>query len=109
MKAPWTNKTGLAKLLAIFATLLGVSFGLCGVNFIAVLRFVPLSGPGRQGPATLQDRWVDFLGGVLSVTAYLELAGMIVGLGGLVVVGVLMATGSGAVTGITKTDKDEPQ
>jgi hypothetical protein len=32
MKAPWRDKTGLAKWVAIFATTLGVATGLCALN-----------------------------------------------------------------------------
>ncbi|WP_263375680.1 hypothetical protein [Granulicella aggregans] len=40
MKTPWTDKTGLAKLVAILATILLISLGLCGANFFAVLSFM---------------------------------------------------------------------
>jgi len=35
MRAPWTNKTGLAKAATIFACIFGISTGLCGVTGIA--------------------------------------------------------------------------
>jgi hypothetical protein len=74
MKMPWTGKTGLAKAVAFFATLLVVSLGLCGVNFFAVLK---LGNPTQNAS-------------VLMITAWVELAGIIAGILGLVVVAVIV-------------------
>jgi hypothetical protein len=92
MKTPWTNKTGTAKLVAIFSTSLGIAVGLCGINFFAVIRFVPLSGPGRSGSLTAHDRFVDALGTLLTIAGVLELVvifGSIVALIALAVNGVI--------------------
>jgi hypothetical protein len=77
MKAPWANKTGAAKLAVWSATVLGVSLGLCGANFAAVMG---ISEPGASGA------WASIATGLsipLMVTAYLELGGMLVGAVGL--------------------------
>ena len=85
--APWANKTGLAKATAILATVLGVSLGLCGMNFFAVISFAGSS-------------W--FSGGVtfLAVAGWIELAAIALSFVGLIVVGVMAAvravTGSGS-------------
>jgi hypothetical protein len=36
MKAPWHDQTGLAKLLAILLTILGIGLGLCGATFLGL-------------------------------------------------------------------------
>lgn len=69
MKMPWQERTGLSKFAAIFGCLLGISTGLCGANVLLI-------------SATTNDA----ASGVLIVTAYLELAGMIAGAGGLLIV-----------------------
>lgn len=78
MKMPWTDKTGLAKAAVFFATVLGVSLGLCGVNFLTVV-----GGAARSGSAGL----ISFL----LVAAYVELAAMAFGALGLVIVLVVWA------------------
>lgn len=88
MKMPWHDKTGLSKLAAIFATTFGIALGLCGANFAAVIRFVPLAGPAPP-PGTPQ--WP---GQLLTVTGFLELAAMAISIGGLVVVGIFAAARS---------------
>ena len=70
MKVPWSDKTGTSKLIAIFATGLLISLGLCGLNFFAVIRFVPLSGPGPKPGRPYPPQWP---GRVLSITGVLEL------------------------------------
>jgi hypothetical protein len=40
---PWRKRTGLAKAAAILATILLVSLGLCGINFVALTN---MSGIG---------------------------------------------------------------
>jgi hypothetical protein len=85
MKMPWTGKSGLAKAVAFFATLLVVSIGLCGANFFAVIRFVPLAGPAPP-PGT--PTWPTTL---LTVTGWMEIAGIAVGVCGLVIAGVANA------------------
>ncbi len=85
MKLPWAGKSGLAKSAAFFATLLLVSSGLCGINFFVVLRFVPLSG----GSSLNEPGWPSAL---LSVTAFIELVGIAVGVLGLIAAAIV-ATG----------------
>ena len=76
MKMPWSDKTGLAKAAVFFATVLGVSFGLCGVNVV-----VAMTG--------LRGHWSDRGAALLTVVGYLELAGMVFGLMGLVITGLI--------------------
>jgi hypothetical protein len=83
MKMPWTGKSGLAKAVAFFATLLAVSIGLCGVNYVAWT--VAMSVGAR--PDT--SHWVRQLGGTAMITGMIELVGMAVGAVGLVVVGLV--------------------
>jgi hypothetical protein len=90
MEMPWANKTGIAKLVAIFATALGIAAGLCGANFVAVMLFVPLGGPRPQAPPTLRERISDAVGATLSVTAYLELATILISLAALIVLGLIL-------------------
>jgi len=68
----WTGKSGLAKAAAVLATILGISLGLCGLNFIAVLHV--------QGDSSF-----------LLLTAYMELAGILLGAFGLLIVLVIWA------------------
>jgi hypothetical protein len=76
MKMPWHGKTGLARPTAILATLLLVSSGLCGANYVAVI-----GSQSRQTPG--------WLGGLLIATGIAELLGIAVGLVGLVCVAVI--------------------
>lgn len=69
MKMPWREKTELAKAATIFGCLLGVSTGLCGANALVL-------------SATMNHS----IGGFFIFTAYLELAGMLIGAAGLMVV-----------------------
>jgi hypothetical protein len=71
MKMPWQNLTGLAKLAAIFATILGIAVGLCGLNIVAVSL-------GRDYPGTL-----------LTITAFFEMVAIVVSSLGLVVIGII--------------------
>jgi hypothetical protein len=75
MSLPWTGKTGLAKLATIFATGFLVSLGLCGANFVAVMS-------GFSGHPVLPN--------LLFITAWLEIAGMLVCAVGLLVIGIVM-------------------
>jgi hypothetical protein len=84
LKAPWANKTGAAKLTAIFATSLLIALGLCGVNFVATIRFVPLSGPGNHVPPTTQERTADLISNLLGFTAFFEIAVILISIVGLV-------------------------
>ncbi|HEY5330987.1 MAG TPA: hypothetical protein VIJ79_13960 [Acidobacteriaceae bacterium] len=86
MNAPWHDQTGLAKAATIFAVLFVVSLGLCGANFVA---------------ASALNRGIS---GLLIVTAYAELLGMIVGLGGLVIIG-LIAIGAAVVRFFSPPDE----
>lgn len=75
MRAPWTNKTGLAKATAILATVLGISLGLCGVNYIAFV-----SHYDTLGNAAFQ---------ILVWAAWCETAAIVVSAAGLIVVGAM--------------------
>src|ERR1700761_579809 len=83
MKLPWQNRTGYSKAIAILATILTISLGLCGANFFAVIRFVPMGVPA---PAAGTPTWP---GALLSITAWLEIAGIIGSVLGLAFVGTL--------------------
>jgi len=85
MRLPWTNKTGMAKATAILATMLIVSFGLCGANFVSVVVFVPFGGGAGA------SSWRNSLGSVFSVMGVLELVGIAVGIIGLVIIGLTYA------------------
>jgi hypothetical protein len=85
------KKSGLARAAAVLATGFGISFGLCGLNAIAITSI-----PGRGA-------------GFLLVTAYLELAGMIICAAGLIVVAVVaifrfFASRSGAPSGNERSE-----
>ena len=73
MRAPWTNKTGLAKAATIFACVFGISTGLCGANFILAEPAVNHDGLERA----------------LVVIGMVEVAVMILSLAGLVVIAVI--------------------
>jgi len=75
MKAPWTDKTGLAKLVAILATTLLIALGLCGVNYATFLVSSSKLGPQMT------------IG--LLVTGYIELAAIILSIAGLVLTGLV--------------------
>jgi len=70
MKLPWTQQTGLAKAAAILATGLIVSLGLCGLNFALM---IPMQGDND----------------VLMATGWLELAGIVLCGGGLLVLALI--------------------
>jgi hypothetical protein len=82
MKMPWMEKTGLAKGATIFATLLLVSLGLCGFNFVAVIGFVPMGGGASP------QSWRQTLGVMLTITGMIEFVGMAIGIAGLLSVGI---------------------
>ena len=89
MKALWRDKTGLAKWIAIFATTLGVATGLCGLNFVGVVLFVPLAGSAPPAPVTIGDRIHEAISALLTIAAYLELTVMAVSLAALFVLGIV--------------------
>jgi hypothetical protein len=80
------GSTGWAKGLAIFAILLVISLGLCGLNYGAAL-LVKAPANGSANP----------LGGILIWTGVLELVGMGVGAFGIVIclLGLLVQTAIG--------------
>jgi hypothetical protein len=78
MKMPWAAKTGLAKAVAVFATLTLVSLGLCGANFGFMFLF-------KGADTHLQSA----LSGVFVITAFLEAAGIVIGISGLFVMGLV--------------------
>lgn len=73
MRAPWTNKTGLAKAATILACVFGISMGLCGANFILT---EPAVNHGNL------ERALVAIGTV-------ELAVMVLSLAGLMIVAVI--------------------
>jgi hypothetical protein len=77
MKMPWHNKTGLARLATIFVVLLLVSLGLCGANFALFTRFGAIGGGGPVPDKVL------FATNTLMTTGFLELGGILIGVGGL--------------------------
>lgn len=75
------DSTGWKRALAIFAAILAISAGLCGLNYGAFyLLHPPLSGPSTAGKQA-----VDRMGGILMTTGMLELLGMAAGALGLVI------------------------
>jgi hypothetical protein len=78
---PERRRLTAAKLVTLSAAILLVSLGLCGANFLLVVRFVPLVGPGPQPGQPVPSEWP---GQVLAITGYLELAGIAVGIIGLI-------------------------
>ena len=91
MKAPWQDKTGLAKWVAIFSTSLGVATGLCGLNFVGVMFLVPLGGGNAPARVTVWDwiHWIHWIiTGVLTVGAYVEVAVIAVSLVAMLVLAV---------------------
>ncbi len=86
MRNPLGGSTGWAKGLAIFAALLVISLGLCGLNYGAVLLLkTPANGSANP------------LGGILIVAGVLELLGMGLGALGVVIclLGLLIQTAIG--------------
>jgi hypothetical protein len=78
MKTPWEGKVGVAQYTAIFATLLTISFGLCGANYLLVGLLDGISGSNSG----------NFWGSLLIATGLIESVGIFVGAAGLV--GVLL-------------------
>lgn len=92
VKAPWRDKTGLAKWVAIFATTLGIATGLCGLNFIGVLFLVPLSGGNAPAKETVWD-WVhEVIADLLTIGAYVEVFVIASSLVALLVLAIIMIT-----------------
>ena len=83
MKLPWESKTGLAKAATVLATVLLISFGLCGANAFAVVRFLSFNGSEAQ---RAQIRVVN---SVLIFTGWVELVGILGSLLGLIICGVM--------------------
>ena len=90
MKGPWTDKTGLAKWVAIFSTSLGIATGLCGLNFVGVLFLVPMGGGIPPAKVTGWDWIHGFITGVLTVGAYAEVLVIGISLAALFVLAVVM-------------------
>jgi hypothetical protein len=84
------NSTGWTRALAIFAAVLVISLGLCGLNFGAV----SLLGTQMNGPAVPGNQAAQRLSGILIWTGILELFGMGVGALGVVtsLLGLLIQT-----------------
>jgi hypothetical protein len=73
MKLPWTGKSGEAQAVAVLATVLIVSLGLCGLNW-------GIDSSARWSRPL--DNWVLF-------TGMIELAAIVLSAGGLFVLGLL--------------------
>src|ERR1700736_2271409 len=87
------GSTGWTRALAIFAALLVISLGLCGLNYGAVSLFrTPINGPSVPG-----NQAAERLGGILIWTGMLELVGMGVGALGVVIclLGLFIQTATG--------------
>jgi hypothetical protein len=83
MRTPWYNKTGLAKLATVFATLLILSLGLCGANFALFRLFASIDGGGQ-----VPER-VVLATNTLMTTGFFELLGIATGIGGLLITAAL--------------------
>jgi hypothetical protein len=64
-KMPWHDKQGRAKAIAVFATILLVSLGLCGVNIVAVMTMGDRMGSlltwtAIIGAFGLRRLWLDW-------------------------------------------------
>jgi len=100
MKLPWHKRTGYSKAIAILATILTISLGLCGANFFAVIRFVPLGGPA---PAPGTPTWP---GTVLSITGWAEIVAICGSILGLAIVGGLRSVHNWRHTEPATKDKE---
>jgi hypothetical protein len=78
MKLPWHDRTGYPKSIAIFATILTVSLGLCGANLALFSRHGYISGPNDPTRSAGLSMF-------LMATGFFETIGIAVGLGGLVI------------------------
>ena len=76
MKMPWEDRTGLAKAAAVLASVLTVSLGLCGANYL-------IAGGGQGSSVAIP---------LIALTGILELLGIFVGFTGLLIVGLLALT-----------------
>jgi hypothetical protein len=100
MTSGLSKKGSLGRLAAIFAAILLVSSGLCGVNTVLMFWFVPMSGSGPANHAQ------NIVGSLLMATGFIELGGIAFGLVCLIAV---------ALTGIftyffgkKQSNEDEP-
>jgi hypothetical protein len=69
--------------MAFFAIVLLVSVGLCGLNLLAFGKYGAISGGTPAPPRSAE------LSMILMGTGFIELLGMMIGAGGLLVVGVV--------------------
>jgi ABC-type transporter Mla subunit MlaD len=83
MKMPWRGENRTTKLVTMFALLLLVSIGLCAGN-LALFSHYGAIGGGQPNPPASTDATMLLMG-----TGFVELAGMAVGMLGLIVVGVI--------------------
>lgn len=74
----WFSKANLKKRIAMFASIAGVSIGLCGANFALFARYGYISGPNDPTRSA-------GLSMVLMFTGFLELIGSLIGVIGLIV------------------------
>ncbi len=87
MKAPWRDKTGLAKWVAIFSTSLGIATGLCGLNF-ASFMLVGATGSGQAQP--LFGHASENIGIILIMAGYVEVLVIVISSVALFVLTVVM-------------------
>lgn len=84
MEMPWKGTSGAAKFVAIFATSLGISVGLCGANFVAVITATSTGGTSAWSAArNAVIRFLVFAG-------YAEVLAIVVSLVGLIVMSIVL-------------------
>jgi hypothetical protein len=83
MNSGLSKKGSLGRLAGIFAAILLVSSGLCGVNAVLMFRFVPMSG---SAPPTHAQ---NVVGSLLMATGVIELGGIAFGLVSFVTVAIM--------------------
>jgi len=74
----WFSKANLKKQIALFASIAGVSIGLCGANAALLARYGYISGPNDSTRSA-------GLSMVLMFTGFCELIGSVIGVVGLIV------------------------
>ncbi len=83
MSNPFRDPSIWVRTLAFSAATLGISVGLCGLNIGASSLVHPALGP----PGGARSPILEALGPVLSITGFLEMAGMAIGVVGMVLSG----------------------
>ena len=86
MKVPWSDQTTSLKLIAIFATGLLISLGLCGLNMVLFGKYGAVSGPAEPpGSPHTAGRAM-----ALILTGSLELLVIFISALGLLVTGIAL-------------------